>query len=332
MFFSRNTKEEDQEIILEEADLSPSIHFERYLGLPALIGRSRIASFNSIKGRIWSRINGWKEKFISHAGKEILLKAVIQSIPTYTMLVFRLPKTLVREINVMMSKFWWRFKENTQKISWMDWQGLGRSKNRGGLGFRELESFNSTLLAKQWWRLIQFPNSLAASVIKGKYYSGESFMDSNLGKRPSFAWRSIWGAKDLIQEGVMWKVGGGSQIKIWGDKWVNSVHTKMIQSTPRILDREEKVQALIDQETSWWNIPLVEQIFSPNIIELICSTAISPRNQSDMLIWSGTSTGLFSVRSAYHLTLEVRSRDQGSSSTNRGTHPAWSSIWRLKIP
>jgi len=62
--------------------------FERYLGFPALIGRSRVSSFNYIKGRMWAKLNGWKEKFLMHAGKEIPLKAVIQAIPTCTMSVY----------------------------------------------------------------------------------------------------------------------------------------------------------------------------------------------------------------------------------------------------
>lgn len=52
-------------------------------------------------------MNGWKENFLSHAGKEILLGAVIQAIPTYTISVFQLPKSLCREINTMMAKLWW---------------------------------------------------------------------------------------------------------------------------------------------------------------------------------------------------------------------------------
>ena len=54
-----------------------------------MVGKSRVASFASIKGRIWDKINGWKEKFLSHAGKEVLMKAVLQAIPTYTMSVFK---------------------------------------------------------------------------------------------------------------------------------------------------------------------------------------------------------------------------------------------------
>jgi hypothetical protein len=77
-------------------------------------------------------MNGWKEKLISYASKEILIKAVLQAIPTYTMSVFRLPTTLCCETNMLMSKFWCGHKENTDQMSW---KGLGRSRNSGGLGY-----------------------------------------------------------------------------------------------------------------------------------------------------------------------------------------------------
>jgi len=91
LFFSQNTSPQDRAILVQGTSVSSTSHYEKYLGLPALIGRSRVSTFNGIKGRIWNRINGWKEKFISHARKEILLKSVIQAIPTYTMSVFCLP-------------------------------------------------------------------------------------------------------------------------------------------------------------------------------------------------------------------------------------------------
>lgn len=48
-----------------------------------------------------------KEKFVSYAGKEVLLKVVIQVISTYTMSVFQMPKTQCHDINSMMLRFWW---------------------------------------------------------------------------------------------------------------------------------------------------------------------------------------------------------------------------------
>jgi hypothetical protein len=106
LFFSRNTPTDAPVLILSLAGVPSSQQYEQYLGLLALIGRSKVNAVSNIKGQIWERISGWKEKFLSQAGKEIMLKAVIQAIPTYSMSVFLLPKTLCNDINFMMSKFW----------------------------------------------------------------------------------------------------------------------------------------------------------------------------------------------------------------------------------
>lgn len=88
IFFSRNTNQAVRELITSTASICNTTSYEKYLGLPPFSGRSRVSSFTGIKGKIWERINGWKEKFLSQAGKEVLLKAVIQAIPNYTMSVF----------------------------------------------------------------------------------------------------------------------------------------------------------------------------------------------------------------------------------------------------
>jgi hypothetical protein len=94
LLFSKNTAKTVKDSLVNMVGVTPTNCFEKYLGLPSMVGKSRVASFASIKGRIWDRINGWKEKFLSYAEKEVLMKAVLQAIPTYTMSVFKLPKTL----------------------------------------------------------------------------------------------------------------------------------------------------------------------------------------------------------------------------------------------
>ena len=87
--------------------------YDSYLGLLALVGRSRVAAFRSIKERIWKKLQDLKVKFLSQAEKEVLLKAVIQAIPTYSMSVFMLPQSLYLEINSLVSKFWWEHQDKT---------------------------------------------------------------------------------------------------------------------------------------------------------------------------------------------------------------------------
>lgn len=62
-----------------------SIGNGKYLGLPYLIGRSKSDIFTYLKEKIWKKTHGWKEKLLSKGGKEILIKSVLQAIPTYAM-------------------------------------------------------------------------------------------------------------------------------------------------------------------------------------------------------------------------------------------------------
>ena len=68
--------------------------YEKYLGLPSFIGQKKKDSFDNIKQRVWKKLQGWGGKLLSQAGREILIKAVAQALPTYTMSCFKLPVTL----------------------------------------------------------------------------------------------------------------------------------------------------------------------------------------------------------------------------------------------
>lgn len=65
---------------------------------------------------------------------------------------------------------------------------------KGGLGFRDFKNFNLALLAKQVWRLIQYPNSLLARVLKGRYFRLSNPIDVNKASNPSYVWRSLMAA------------------------------------------------------------------------------------------------------------------------------------------
>ena len=69
---------------------------EHYLGLPVFVERSRTHVFAYLKERIWQRIQGWKERLLSRAGKEILIKAVAQAIPVFAMGCFDARKCVIK--------------------------------------------------------------------------------------------------------------------------------------------------------------------------------------------------------------------------------------------
>lgn len=63
-------------------------------------------TFAELKARVASKLVGWKEKLLSTAGKEVLIKVVAQAVPTYTMSCSKLPKALCEELTSMVSQFW----------------------------------------------------------------------------------------------------------------------------------------------------------------------------------------------------------------------------------
>lgn len=87
---------------------------EKYLGLPT-VGRTKTTTFREIQERVTKRVLGWKEKFISKADREILTKMVAQSIPTYFMSLFRLPKAMCDAINLTLAKYWWGQKYDEKR-------------------------------------------------------------------------------------------------------------------------------------------------------------------------------------------------------------------------
>ncbi len=94
------------------------------------------------------KLKGWKEKILSQAGREILIKVVALAIPTYTMSCFKLPARLCKELEAMIRRFWWSNGPDSNKICWIKWSKLCHPKGLGGLGFQELRKFNDTLLGQ----------------------------------------------------------------------------------------------------------------------------------------------------------------------------------------
>lgn len=97
---------------------------ETYLGLLSLIGRSKTNSFAQLKTKVAHKLTGWKEKFLPVAGKEVLIKAVAQAIPGYTMSCFKLPDNICDNLTSMIRPFWWGQRKDEKKMAWVSWERM----------------------------------------------------------------------------------------------------------------------------------------------------------------------------------------------------------------
>lgn len=205
-----------------------------------------------------------------------------------------------------------------------------KEKEEGGLGFRELSTFNRALLAKQIWRIISRPDSLVAQVFKARYFRNIDIMQAPLGSNPSFVWRSLCWGREVIEQGLGWRIGNGNSILASSRHWFSKWGLNM-QSTCR--ENDQKVAAYLLPNRQW-NEDLIRRDFLPFEAEEILTTLMEPHLNEDIRYWRPNPSGIYTVKSGYRLwferTIRERNKLQPTSSDN---HSKWWKVgWNLKMP
>lgn len=116
--------------------------FDRYLGLPAMVGRQKRNFFNELRLRVDKKLSDLREQIFSCGRKEVVIKAVAQAIPAYTMTAFCLPMSICESFQLKFMAFWWG--SNDQKCHILDgMEGLKQSEKIRWNGLRGPYLFQS---------------------------------------------------------------------------------------------------------------------------------------------------------------------------------------------
>ena len=126
-----------------------------------------------------------------------------------------------------------------------------------GIGFSMIHEFNMALLAKQLWRLVQYPDSLVARVLRGRYYLMSSPLRMSSTSSPSYVWNSISAARKLLLLGIRQKIHYGYEVKFWEDSWIPTSPARLSWSTAPVLHLNMRVSDLINDETKECNVGLL---------------------------------------------------------------------------
>ena len=218
IILSRNAKEEDYERVYSFLVVNHLTKGTSYLGLPFFLGRSIGKALNYIIERIRGKLKSWKQKILSQARREILIKSIVQVIPYFIMSCFLFPIFMCRKMDALIRSFWWGGDGESSYISWKNWVVCTNPKVVGGLGFRDFRLSNLFLLAKQGWRLLTNPGSFWAQYLKALYYLNFLFIEAKLGYHPLRVW--VFEGKIDPQVRSLENVGFVGSVDIWKDPWV----------------------------------------------------------------------------------------------------------------
>jgi hypothetical protein len=255
VFFSKGCPESVRNGMKERLNIHNESLNDKYLGMPSDVGRATNGAFKFLKDRIWKRIQGWLELLLSAGGKEILIKAVVQAIPTYSMSCFKLPRGLCEAINSLIRNFWWGSRDGQRKTCWVSWEEMTTPKYAGGMGFRDIELFNLALLARQAWRILQNPETLSAKILKAVYFPTSNFLEEEVGSHPSQIWRAIVEGGDTLKVGFIRRIGTGETTHAWHDNWLPR-NTSMRPTACLKDDPPMRVADFIDETIACCNIPI----------------------------------------------------------------------------
>ncbi|XP_033141159.1 uncharacterized protein LOC117131994 [Brassica rapa] len=262
----------------------------KYLGIPEQFGRKKAEILKYVTEKVKAKTQRWQNKFLSPAGKEVLIKFVASGTPVYPMNTFKLLKSFCDDINNILEKFWWGKDDGSKGMHWFAWDRMSQPKKEGGMGFRDIEKFNDALLGKQVWRILTKPNSLMARVLKGRYFPTSSILTARETKQSSYIWKSLLHGRDLITKGVRFVIGSGNMIDTWNDPWLPTTPPRPLAP---LSDQtgNGKVSDFIRQDQKEWNEELVRNTMNHDDAEEILAIRLCSSSETDQLVWHYNKTG-----------------------------------------
>ena len=182
---------------------------------PGPSGRLSRGKLQNLQQQLTKRIIQWGE-LMSQAGREVLIKASVQALPTFLMSIFKLPRSTCDDLSCMTHSYWWGAYRGKQRTHWKAWDYLLKPKSRGGMGFKDFRMFNQAMLARQAWRILVNLETLCARILKARYYFPNGRLeDTILSTNASQTWQSIMHGLELLKKGLVWRIGNEHSVRIW---------------------------------------------------------------------------------------------------------------------
>nr|GEV03215.1 hypothetical protein [Tanacetum cinerariifolium] len=134
--------------------------------------------------KVQNRVNDWKNKSLSIAGRLQLIQYVLGSLHVFWASVFMLPTRVLLDIEQIMHGFLWCQGSMSRGKAKVAWEVMCLPKQEGGLSVHRLDHFNKALMVSHVWKLLSLKESLP-----------------------------------IIREFIWTCIGDGNLASMWFDKW-----------------------------------------------------------------------------------------------------------------
>lgn len=163
-------------------------------------------------------------------------------------------------------------------------------------------------------------NLVLSKILKGKYFPDVSVLEVNEHSPDSYMWKGLLWGRDLLSQGLRWKVGNDNSIWFLKDKWISREGTFQLASHSDDSDSRRVVDFITPNFE--WDIDQLRN--------RVNEIPISKSGIQDSWLWHFDKRGKYSVKSGYKFHMFLKG-NATSSSHNQITQ-WWQTLWKLKIP
>ena len=140
VYFSPNVLPNVKEVICDVLDISETSCIGKYLGFPLNHKGATWNRYNFIVERVILKLSGWKAKFLSFAGRTVLIKSVMAAIPNHVMQGVTLLCHLCEKLDKINRDFLWGSSTKKKKLHLVGWSKIIRPKEKGGLDIQAAQA------------------------------------------------------------------------------------------------------------------------------------------------------------------------------------------------
>lgn len=202
----------------------------KFLGVTVSDSPRKLNMWKDVVKDIRRRLDNWRGRFLSIGGRVVLINSVLNSIPLYSLSVYRAPKKVLKEIRRIQRSFLWKSVEGGRGVCWVSWHTICKPKAEGGLGIQDVNRMNVSLLMKWKWIICNEANSIWSNLLVHRYKNPVVKMFVNdpgiISRKDSIWWRDLIKINDCegtnglsVSDFFRCAVRSGENVSFWFSTW-----------------------------------------------------------------------------------------------------------------
>lgn len=202
----------------------------KYLGATLGESPSKLTYWNPLIEKFRAKLITWNTSSVSMAGRLVLLKASLDSIPNYWFTMFKVPQETLQKIEQIRNQFLWGDLhggvEKKHGMHLLKLEKVCLPKQQGGLGLISLKQMNLVLIAKWWWRCYNERSRMWNNLISQRYgkHVNYNILNIPISNDTSSMFRAIISIGNSADLGGLigrdcfkWKINNGEKVLFWED-------------------------------------------------------------------------------------------------------------------